>query len=142
MRHPAQPTRSINVKKSISALGLMIAAFGFTATATYAAGEPAMTGTTTAGKAWVDAKGMALYTFDKDTATKSNCNGKCATEWPPLPVLADATASGDWTIITRDDGSKMWAYKGHPLYTFIDDKKAGQVTGDGQDGFHLAKVVA
>ncbi len=130
------------MRKSIAALGLMLGVLAVTATASYAAGEPAMTGTTTAGKAWVDANGMALYTFDKDTATKSKCNDKCATEWPPLPVLAGAAASGDWTIVARDDGSKMWAYKGHPLYTFIDDKKAGQVTGDGKDGFHLAKTAA
>ena len=57
----------------------------------------------------------------------------------PLAVAAGATASGDWTIVTRDDGSMMWAYDGHPLYTFADDKTAGQVTGDGVDGFHLAK---
>ena len=122
------------------AFGLMLGAFALTATATYAAGEPAMTGTTTAGPAWVNAKGMALYTFDKDTAIKSNCNAKCAVEWPPLAVTAGATAAGDWTIVIRDDGSSMWAYQGHPLYTFLDDKKAGQVTGDGKDGFHLAKV--
>ena len=44
----------------------------------------------------------------------------------------------DRSIITRDDGSKMWAFKGHPLYTFVDDKKAGQVKGDGVEDFHLA----
>jgi predicted lipoprotein with Yx(FWY)xxD motif len=44
-----------------------------------------------------------------------------------------------WTVVVGMDGSKMWAYKGHPLYTFIEDKKPGQVTGDGKDGFHLAK---
>ena len=125
--------------KSLTALGILAAAFVFTATASYAAGEPAMLGDTTKGKAWVDAKGMALYTFEKDTATKSLCNGDCAKEWPPLAVADGATASGEWTIVIRDDGSKMWAYKGHPLYTFVDDKKPGDVTGDGQDGFHLAK---
>ena len=91
------------------------------------------------GKIWVDAKGMTLYTFDKDTvAGKSRCNDKCATEWPPLMAAAGATASGDWTIVTRDDGSKMWAFKGHPLYTFLDDKAAGDVTGDNKDGFKVA----
>ena len=116
-----------------------MAAFTFTATATYAAGEPAMMGDTKMGKAWVDAKGMALYTFEKDTATKSACNGDCAKEWPPLMAAAGAANAGDWTVVTRDDGSKMWAFKGHPLYTFVDDKKPGEVTGDGKDGFHLAK---
>ena len=107
--------------------------------ATAAAKEPAMMGKTSMGKAWVDDKGMALYTFEKDKGGKSMCNDKCAVEWPPLAADAKAKASGDWIIVTRDDASKMWAYKGHPLYTFVDDKKPGQVTGDKKDGFHLAK---
>ena len=119
---------------------ILISAIAFsTLGASAASSEPAMMGNTSKGKAWVDAKGMALYTFDKDTAKKSNCNDKCAVEWPPLAVAAGAKASGKWTIVARDDGSKMWAYEGHPLYTFVDDKKAGDVTGDGKDGFHLAK---
>jgi predicted lipoprotein with Yx(FWY)xxD motif len=120
-------------------LGLMISTVAVgTMAATAAVKEPAMMGTTSMGKAWVDAKGMTLYTFDKDKGDKSMCNDKCATEWPPLAVAADAKAGGDWTIIIRDDKSKMWAYKGHPLYTFVDDKKAGDATGDNKDGFHLA----
>ena len=95
-------------------------------------------GTTTQGKVWVNNVGLTLYTFEKDTALKSNCNGDCATEWPPLKVASGATASGDWTIVTRDDASLMWAYKGHPLYTFKDDTKAGDITGDNKDGFHAA----
>ena len=81
---------------------------------------------------------MALYTFGKDTKTKSKCNDQCAVEWPPLAASATDAAAGKWTIIKRDDGSLQWAYAGHPLYTFVDDKSAGQVTGDGKDGFHLA----
>lgn len=100
---------------------------------------PAMMGTTTMGEAWVDAKGMTLYTFEKDEGEKSMCNDECATEWPPLAVAEGSVADGEWTIITRDDKSLMWAYEGHPLYTFVDDKKAGDVTGDNVDGFHLAK---
>jgi predicted lipoprotein with Yx(FWY)xxD motif len=53
-------------------------------------------------------------------------------------AAAGATASGDWTIVTRNDGSKMWAFKGHPLYTFLDDKAAGDVTGDHKDGLKVA----
>ena len=120
-------------------LGLMISTVAVGAVvATAAVKEPATIGTTASGKAWVDAKGMTLYTFDKDKGGKSMCNDKCATEWPPLAVAKGAKADGDWTIIIRDDKSKMWAYKGHPLYTFVDDKKAGDVTGDNKDGFHLA----
>ena len=43
---------------------------------------------------WTDAKGMTLYTFDKDAGGKSACNGPCATNWPPLMAGADAKAIG------------------------------------------------
>jgi len=77
--------------------------------------------------------GMTLYTFDKDVAGsgKSVCNGPCATNWPPLAASADSRSGGDWTVITRDDGSKQWAYSGKPLYFWAKDQKAGDVTGDG-----------
>ena len=93
------------------------------------AAEPAHVAETGKGKALVDAKGMTLYTFAKDANGKSVCNGKCAENWPPLMVKADA-AEG-WTQITRDDGAKQWAYKGKPLYTFVKDKTPGDTTGDG-----------
>ncbi len=97
-----------------------------------------MLGTTVKGTAWVDANGMTLYTYEKDGDGKSMCNDECAVEWPPLAASADAKASGDLTIVVRDDGSKMWALFGRPLYTFVDDKSAGEVNGDNVDGFHLA----
>lgn len=77
--------------------------------------------------------GMTLYTFDKDTAGagKSVCNGPCATNWPPLMAAAGDTASGDWSIVTRDDGSRQWAYKGKPVYHWVKDQKPGDRTGDG-----------
>ncbi|HSC01194.1 MAG TPA: hypothetical protein VLE45_14850, partial [Burkholderiaceae bacterium] len=34
--------------------------------------------------ALVGNNGMTLYTFDRDAAGKSACNGPCATNWPPL----------------------------------------------------------
>ena len=118
--------------------GLVISTLAFGAyQAVAATTEPAAMGDTAKGKIWVNTKGMTLYSFDKDVAGKSNCNGECAVEWPPLAAAADSKAAGDWTIVARDDGSKMWAYKGQPLYTFVDDKKAGDVTGDKKDGFHI-----
>ena len=81
----------------------------------------------------VGSNGMTLYTFDKDTAGdgKSLCNGPCATNWPPLFAGADAQPVGDWTIATRDDGKRQWAWKGKPLYFWIKDQKPGDATGDG-----------
>jgi predicted lipoprotein with Yx(FWY)xxD motif len=119
--------------------GLVVSTLTFGAFEAIAAtSEPATLGDTAKGKAWVDAKGMTLYFFDKDIAGKSNCNDQCAVKWPPLQAAADSKASGDWTIIARNDGSMMWAFEGHPLYTFVDDKKAGDVTGDNVNGFHIA----
>lgn len=88
----------------------------------------------------VGANGMTLYTFDKDPAGKSVCNGPCATNWPPLAAAAGATPRGDWSVVRRDDGSPQWAYKGKPVYFWIKDQKAGDRTGDGFNGvWRLAK---
>ncbi len=77
--------------------------------------------------------GMSLYTFDRDTAGsgKSVCNGPCATNWPPLLAGDMDRASGDYSIITRDDGKKQWAFRGKPLYYWVKDSKPGDRTGDG-----------
>lgn len=78
-----------------------------------------------------DAKGMTLYTYDTDTTPgKSVCNDKCAAAWPPLAADASAKPMKDWAVITRDDGSKQWAWKGKPLYTFVRDKAPGDTTGN------------
>ncbi len=88
----------------------------------------------------VDSNGMTLYTYDKDAMNKSNCNDSCAGHWPPLMAAAGAKDNDDWTVIKRDDGSMQWAYYGKPLYTYVDDKKAGDMTGDGKGGvWHVAK---
>lgn len=101
---------------------------------------PAKMAETSLGSVLVDSKGMTLYVFDKDTSGVSNCYDKCAVNWPPLAAPADAMAMGDWTVVERKDGSKMWAYKGMPLYTFIKDKKPGDVEGEGVAGiWHVAK---
>ena len=89
-----------------------------------------------------NAAGMTLYTFDKDAAGsgKSACNGPCATNWPPLMATADAKASGDYSIATRDDGAKQWAFKGKPLYLWAKDQKPGDKTGDGFNSvWHTAR---
>ena len=79
-------------------------------------------------------EGKTLYTFDKDAAGKSNCNGGCAAAWPPFMVANAALAGGDFSIVKRDDGASQWAFKGKPLYFFAGDAKAGDVNGDKQGG--------
>ena len=89
----------------------------------------------------VGANGMTLYTFDRDSVPgKSACNGPCAANWPPLMAPAGATASGEWSIVTRDDGSKQWAYKGKPVYYWAKDSKPGERSGDGVNNvWHVAR---
>ena len=126
--------------KSILSTAALLAVF---AAGSALAAEPATTTPPTMKDGmFVTTKGMTLYTFDKDaTPGKSVCNGPCATNWPPALATDGAKATGDWTIITRDDGLKQWAYKGKPLYAFAKDTKAGDKTGDGflNGAWHIAK---
>jgi predicted lipoprotein with Yx(FWY)xxD motif len=88
-----------------------------------------------------DFQGMTLYTYDKDQSGVSNCTGTCATNWPPYTSGATAQSQlpANITVVTRADGSKQFAWKGMPLYYFVSDTTAGQITGDGVNGFHIAK---
>jgi predicted lipoprotein with Yx(FWY)xxD motif len=80
-----------------------------------------------------DAKGMTLYTFDNDKEpNKSACSGNCLNNWPVLKAEATDKDMGQWKVITRDDGTKQWSYKGKPLYYFSMDKAAGDKAGDGR----------
>lgn len=119
----------------MKSLGLGMIALVMTAGSALATEPAKMT-----GGVWTDSSGMTLYTFDKDSAGASNCNDKCAANWPPLKAEAGATADGEWTVVERTDGTKMWAYANKPLYTFAGDKKAGDMNGDGKMGiWHAAK---
>jgi predicted lipoprotein with Yx(FWY)xxD motif len=126
---------------SLPIRSLLVVALSFAAMSAATAAPPTKTATTAKGPALTDAKGMSLYTFDKDAAGKSACNGPCAANWPALKAEAGDSASGNYTIIARDDGSKQWAYKDKPLYTFAKDQKAGDTTGDGflNGAWHLAQ---
>ena len=87
-----------------------------------------------------DKKGMTLYTFDKDAGGMSSCYDDCAKHWPPyVGKTGDATMK-DWTLVNRKDGTMQWAYDGKPLYFYADDKKKGDIAGDGKGGvWHIIK---
>lgn len=95
------------------------------------------------GPLLVDPKGMTLYYFDRDDSGKSsNCNEKCTESWRPLSAAADAKASGDFTVITRKDGSRMWAYRYRPLYTSETDRAPGDMNGfDPSNLWHVARPI-
>jgi predicted lipoprotein with Yx(FWY)xxD motif len=80
----------------------------------------------------VTAKGLTVYTFDKDVAGsgKSACNGDCAVKWPPVLATANDKPQGPYTVIVRDDGRRQWAYNGKPVYTWPEDQEPGDKYGD------------
>ena len=104
------------------------------------------TAQTSLGKILVDSKGMTLYVWDNDkTMGTSSCTGACATAWPPLMATASPTYGAGLTAamfstITRSDGTKQIAVNGKPLYHWVNDKKAGDTTGQGVNGFHVVGV--
>jgi len=123
--------------KKIIVLPLAAFALAFSSAA-FAA--PTMTGNSAKGQVLTDAKGMTLYTFDKDAPGKLACVGACTGNWPPLLAATDAKAEGDYSLVKRD-GEMQWAYKGKPLYRWKNDKKPGDITGDGflNGAWHIAK---
>ena len=118
-----------------------VAALTFILASSAASAQMLKTADTPKGKTFADTKGMTLYTFDKDAGGKSMCNGPCAENWPPLMAADGAKPTVDMTIVVRDDGKKMWAYKGKPLYTFKKDAAPGETNGDGflNGAWHMAK---
>jgi predicted lipoprotein with Yx(FWY)xxD motif len=92
---------------------------------------------------WVyaDARGMSLYTYDKDARRgASACSGECAGAWPAALAPPTATAEGDWSLLELKDGNRQWVHHSAPLYKFRDDKAIGAAAGDGADGgaWHVA----
>jgi predicted lipoprotein with Yx(FWY)xxD motif len=79
-----------------------------------------------------NARGLTLYWFAPDTATKSACYGDCAAYWPPVTgtPTAGPGVTGKLGTITRTDGTTQATYDGHPLYTYIGDSAPGQASGN------------
>ncbi len=97
---------------------------------------------TNLGEVYTDKEGMTLYTFNKDVANTSNCNGGCAAKWPPLIAADDASEKGRFTIITRADNSKQWALDSRPLYRWVNDNTSGDTTGEGvKSVWYVAQTV-
>jgi predicted lipoprotein with Yx(FWY)xxD motif len=93
------------------------------------------------GQVVTDAGGMTLYRFDSDTAKPpaSNCEGTCATAWPPMMAASNtATLDGvDQSVVgtvARKDGSKQITISGWPVYRFAKDTAPGDAKGQGTDG--------
>ena len=142
---------------ALSAAGLLAAACGGSSSGGNAAVGTSPTATTTqaaasgnggsavtiavhkgpAGTYLTTSAGMSLYMFAKDTTNTSNCDASCIVYWPALSgSSAQTTGAADSTktaTIKRSDGTTQITYAGHPLYTYVGDKKAGDTAGQGKD---------
>ncbi len=90
----------------------------------------------------VDSTGMTLYVWDNDkTAGTSSCTGQCAAAWPPLKVTGTPTYGTGLTgsMFSTIAGGQL-AVNGKPLYRWINDKAAGDATGQGVNGFYVVGV--
>jgi predicted lipoprotein with Yx(FWY)xxD motif len=86
----------------------------------------------------VNGKGLPLYTYRADTATRSMVTGALAALWPPLDATSptERGATGTLHVVNTANGSQV-TYNGHFLYTFVEDS-SGQVTGQGVQNFFVA----
>jgi predicted lipoprotein with Yx(FWY)xxD motif len=92
------------------------------------------------GQILVDSSGRTVYLFLADKGPTSVCYTQCAAYWPPVithgALKAGAGVNASLLGTTaRTDGTTEVTYAGHPLYYFISDKKPGDVTGQGVNGF-------
>ena len=101
-------------------------------------GGDVATGTTDVGTVLVDRRGRTLYAFAADTKGHSNCDGSCATYWPPVKAGSGALGHPDGVSATlgttkRSDGATQLTVDGWPMYTYAGDAKPGQATGQGKN---------
>lgn len=93
---------------------------------------------TSLGNILVDGKGMTVYLLTSDKPNDSKCNSSCLALWPLVPSTQTKHASGITAKIghtASTSGTQMATVGGWPLYTYISDKKPGQVTGEGVASF-------
>jgi predicted lipoprotein with Yx(FWY)xxD motif len=94
-------------------------------------------------KVLVDSDGMTLYIWENDkTPGKASCTGACAQAWPPVVVTGTPTygaglTASKFSTVDGPNGEKQLAIDGHPLYRWVNDKKAGDATGQDVNGFYV-----
>jgi len=92
------------------------------------------------GQTLVDGQGRTLYLFEADKVGKSECNGACASAWPPYvtnSALHPGTGVTGALLGTsiRGDGATQVTFHGHPLYYYAGDNRPGDAAGQGLTQF-------
>ena len=116
------------IRSAIVAAGILLAALS-------AGAEPAMGAEKTRltlrsspyGKV-LFANGYAQYVFTADSGSASNCYGRWAKAWPPLPargriIAGDGVRRDLLGTTTRAGGRRQLTYAGQPLYGYVHDPR-------------------
>jgi predicted lipoprotein with Yx(FWY)xxD motif len=100
------------------------------------------------GTVVVDSQGKTVYTLTDSSGNAVACTGQCLTFWPPVIVVAPATATGSGGVTgvasVTATGGKQVTIKSLPVYTFSQDPGPGVANGEGITSFggtwHVVKV--
>jgi predicted lipoprotein with Yx(FWY)xxD motif len=82
----------------------------------------------------VNRRGMTLYLLSVERRGRFICkNSACLSLWTPLVVRKGTKPTGVTHLgtVRRPDGRTQVTYRGGPLYTFKQDRKPGDVKGNG-----------
>ena len=84
-------------------------------------------------KVLVNHNGLTLYSLSVELRGSFICTGSCLSLWTPLVVAKGTTPTGALHLgtVRRPDGRAQVSYRGRPVYTFTQDRKPGDVKGNG-----------
>ena len=84
-------------------------------------------------KVLVNRNGLTLYSLSVEQRGRFICTGSCLSLWTPLVVPKGTTPTGALHLgtVRRPDGRAQVSYRGRPVYTFTQDRKPGDVKGNG-----------
>lgn len=125
---------------AIAASVLTLVATGAAFAAGMLTGTKVTLHSTSKGKVLATATGRTLYLYTPDGRNRgSHCTGSCISYWPPLmtPAKPVAGMGVKQTLLgttKRANGKLQVTYNGHPLYRYVGDSSAGQVSGEGSNG--------
>lgn len=88
------------------------------------------------GRQLLTDKKMSVYASDHDGPGKSDCNAACERLWRPLVAPIAAQPHGDWSVVERSPGSRQWAFRKRPLYTYVRDVVEASLEGSDEPGWH------
>lgn len=82
-----------------------------------------------------------LYVYHDASSAGPACDAECTRTWVPLKAPMMASGRNDWSVVTREDGTRQWAYKGNALYRFAGDWNPGETMGHREEGPWRAAIL-